>query len=115
MGRSARRRGRELEARLEAQRERYGIDDRSLSLRHMAENGITPSGSLERLGYEVQMARTPGWRGRRWLQAVLVLALVTILASLVLSLVSSFRATTMPPDVGPPLDSTVPADASASP
>jgi hypothetical protein len=91
MGRSQRRREREREARLAMKREHYEIDEGSLSLRHMAASGITPSGNIERLGYEAQMASTPGWRGRRWLQASLVLLLLVFVAMLVLSLVSSLQ------------------------
>jgi hypothetical protein len=91
MGRSQRRREREREARLATKREHYEIDEGSLSLRHMAASGITPSGNIERLGYEVQMASTPGWRGRRWLRATFVILLLGFAAMLVLSLVSSLQ------------------------
>ena len=83
VGRSARRRAREQDARLERLRSRNGLlygeaalEAESLSLRHMAANGLTPDGNLERLSLEAEMANTPGWRGRRALKATLMLSLV---------------------------------------
>jgi len=63
----------------------------SLLLRHMAANGLTPDGQLERLSLEADMATTPGWRGGLVLRVCTVVALVLLVAGLASMLASVFR------------------------
>jgi hypothetical protein len=62
----------------------------SPSLRHMAANGLTPDGQLERLSIEAEMATTPGWRGTV-LRVCLILALAAAVAGLASMLAGTFR------------------------
>ena len=84
MGRSARRRERELEERLADKRARYHLDGPealadTLSLRHAAASGSTPDGIVERTGLEAEMALRPGWRGLSITRPLAIVGLVVLL------------------------------------
>lgn len=52
------------------------LEQASPSLRHMAANGLTPDGMLERLSIEADMANTPGWPYRRVMKGAAWFALI---------------------------------------